>query len=95
MDMPPLPDKKQWLANDRATTVELERIAAHKLAAMTDEEAWRILQSLGPCPPAWRQQPNWSGLVEQQAFFHRRGKTISEISADLNALRDFNSQLNG
>ena len=74
MDMAPITDKKQWLAAYRATAEELERIAARDLAAMTDEEALRRIQLLGPCPTPWRDRPDWSGLVEQQALFHRRKK---------------------
>jgi len=74
MAMASIPDKKRWLADYRATTEELERIAARELAAMTDEEALRRIHLLGPCPTPWRERPDWSGLVEQQAFFHRRKK---------------------
>lgn len=67
-------DKEQWRAEYRATTEMLERIRARELAAMTDEQALRQILSLSTCEPPWRERPDWSGLVEQQAFFHRRSK---------------------
>lgn len=47
---------------------------AKELAAMTDERAWEIMQNLGAVEP-WRERPDWSGLVEQQAIFHQNGKS--------------------
>ena len=38
---------------------------------MTDEEAWRRMQLLTAAGPVWRERPEWSGLVEQQAIFRR------------------------
>ena len=70
----PVHDKAQWLANYRDTADALERIAARDLAEMTDEECLRRIASLTVCEPPWRERPDWSGLVEQQAIFHRRRK---------------------
>jgi len=72
--MDSVPDKEQWQAKYRAAVEALERIRARELAAMTDEEAWRRIQSLSIPGPAWRERPDWSGLVEQQALFYRRKK---------------------
>ena len=66
--------KAHWLALYRETMEELERIRARELHAMTEEEALRRIMSLGTCEPPWRERPDWSGLVEQQALFHRRSK---------------------
>ena len=54
---------------DRWEAVETNK--AHELAAMTEERARHIIQSLGAIE-GWRERPDWSGLVEQQAIFHRR-----------------------
>lgn len=70
--MSPIRDKQQWQAQYRATVEALERIRAQELAAMTDEQAWRIIESLNVGEPPWRERPDWSGLVEQQALFHRK-----------------------
>ena len=48
----------------------VEVFKAHELAAMTEERARQIIQSLGAVE-GWRERPDWSGLVEQQAIFHK------------------------
>ncbi len=67
---------------DRPETFEAQRarlrarweaVEAHKareLAAMTEERAREIILSLGAAEK-WRERSDWSGLVEQQALFHR------------------------
>ena len=50
----------------------VETIKAQELAAMTDERAWEIIQSLGTFTTPWRDPSNGMGLVEQQAIFHKR-----------------------
>jgi hypothetical protein len=52
----------------------VETFKAQELAAMTDERARQIIQSLGAVD-GWRERRNWSGLVEQQALFHRTDRT--------------------
>src|SRR5215467_4733440 len=49
----------------------VETFKAHELAAMTEERAWQIIQQLGAVE-GWRERRDWSGLVEQQAIFHKR-----------------------
>ncbi len=48
----------------------VETVKAQELAALTDERAREIVLSLGAAE-AWRDRPDWSGLVEQQAIFQR------------------------
>jgi hypothetical protein len=48
----------------------VETFKAHELAAMTDERARVIIQMLGAVEGG-RERPDWSGLVEQQAIFHK------------------------
>ena len=48
----------------------VEAVKAQELAAMTEERARQIIQSLGAVE-GWRERPDWSGLVEQQAIFLR------------------------
>ena len=62
--------REAWREQYRANTEALETVRAHELAAMTDARAWQIIQSLGAVE-AWRDRPDWSGLVEQQAIFQR------------------------
>jgi hypothetical protein len=52
----------------------VETFKAQELAAMTDERARQIIQSLGAVD-GWRERRDWSGLVEQQALFHRAERT--------------------
>ena len=74
MGVNPQYTKEQWRAQIRATAEALERIRAQELHAMTEEEALRKMWSLCTVEPPWRERPDWSGLVEQQAYFHRRRK---------------------
>ena len=69
MSSDPLELRDAWREQYRATSEALEIIRAQELAAMTDERARQIIQSLGAVE-AWRERPDWSGLVEQQAIFH-------------------------
>jgi len=50
----------------------IEAAKAQELAAMTEERALQIIQSLGSFGPAWKNPFNGMGLVEQQAIFHGR-----------------------
>lgn len=50
----------------------VEAVKAQEIAAMTEERAWKIIRSLKPFGPTYRDPLNGMGLVEQQAIFHRR-----------------------
>ena len=67
-------DKKKRLAQYRKTVEALEQVRARELANMTDEEALRRIESLQCAGEPWRARPDWSGLIELQAIFHRRKK---------------------
>jgi hypothetical protein len=69
MSCDPLELKEQRAAY-HARWEAVETFKAHELAAMTDEKARQILRVLG-APEGWRERPDWSGLVEQQAIFQR------------------------
>jgi hypothetical protein len=49
----------------------IDTFKARELAELTDERARWMIQSLGAIE-AWRERPDWSGLVDQQTIFHRR-----------------------
>jgi anti-sigma factor RsiW len=49
----------------------VEAFKAQELAALTDERAGQIIRSLAAGTP-WRERPDWSGLVEQQALLHSK-----------------------
>ena len=61
---------KEARAEYHARWEAVEIFKAHELAAMTEERACQIIQSLGAVE-GWRERPDWSGLVEQQAIFHK------------------------
>lgn len=61
--------KEKLRAEYYARWEAVETVKAQELAAMTDERARQIIQSLA-APGGWRERPDWSGLVEQQAIFH-------------------------
>lgn len=46
----------------------VESFKTRELAALTEERAWQMILQLGAVAP-WRERPDWSGLVEQQALF--------------------------
>jgi hypothetical protein len=66
---------KEWLEQWRSAGPELEQQRARDLQLMTEDQARAATRDLldlaerTPIPPnRWR----WSGLVTQQALFHRR-----------------------
>ena len=67
-------DKVQWQKKYRETSRMLEIIRDQELRALTDADVWRRIQTLKVPGKPWRERPDWSGLVEQQALFHRRRK---------------------
>lgn len=68
MDSDPLEFREKFQAEYRARWDAVETIKAQELAAMTEERARQIIQSLGAVE-AWRERSDWSGLVDQQAIF--------------------------
>lgn len=70
MSSDPLELKETFQAEYHARWDAVAAVKAQELAAMTEERARAIIQSLGAVD-AWRAEPNWSGLVEQQAIFQK------------------------
>lgn len=64
--------KEKFQAEYRARWEAVETFKAQELAAMTEERALQIIQSLRLFEPAPPNPFNGMGLVEQQAIFHRR-----------------------
>ena len=67
----PLGLKEKARAEYHARWEAVETFKAKELAAMTDEEARQIIQRVATIE-GWRERPDWSGLVEQQAIFHKK-----------------------
>ena len=70
MSPDPLESKEAWRERYRATCEALEIVRAQELAAMTEERARQIIQSLRPFAPLPPDPFNGMGLVRQQAIFH-------------------------
>ena len=64
MSSEPFEKHKTALAEYRDRWEAVEIFKAHELAAMSEEQARQVIQSLGS-PEGWRERPDWSGLVEQ------------------------------
>jgi hypothetical protein len=73
MDSDSLELKEKFRAEYHARWEAVETFKAHELAAMTEERALSIIQTLGAFE-GWRERSDWSGLVEQQAIFQRGHK---------------------
>ena len=74
MSSDPLKLKEKFQAEYHARWEAVEMFKAHELAAMTQERARQIIESLGAVE-GWRERPDWSGLVEQQAIFAKSRHT--------------------
>jgi hypothetical protein len=72
MSSDPLELKERFQAEYHARWEAVETVKAQELATMTDERAWEIIHSLRTFTEPWRDPSNGTGLVEQQAIFHRR-----------------------
>jgi hypothetical protein len=70
MDPQSLEMKEKAQADYHARWEAVEIAKAHELAALTEFRAREIIQSLA-APEGWRERPDWSGLVEQQAIFQK------------------------
>jgi hypothetical protein len=63
--------REKLAAEYHARWEAVETAKAQELAALTEERALQMIRSLSAVE-GWRERPDWSGLVEQQAIFHRR-----------------------
>ncbi len=67
-------EQRLWMEQWRHAAIALDEVKQDKLANLTDEAAWRQTESLLSIPNPWRDPKRVSGLVEQQAVFHRHRK---------------------
>ena len=70
MSSEPLTLQEKLAAEYHARWEAVETVKAQELAALTDERALEIIRCLSAVE-GWRDRPDWSGLVEQQAIFQR------------------------
>jgi hypothetical protein len=64
--------ERRWMRHWRRAAIALEQVKRDELASLTPSEAWRKTESLLSLAPHYRRLSRTSGLVEQQAWFHRR-----------------------
>jgi hypothetical protein len=65
-------DLRQWVQQWRETGIFLEEVKRDELANMSTEEGWRAMEDLLSLAPHYRRLSRTSGLVKQQAWFHKR-----------------------
>jgi hypothetical protein len=65
-------EQRQWMQQWRETAIFLDEVKRDELANMTAEEGWRAIESLLSPAPYYRRLSRTSGLVKQQALFHKR-----------------------
>jgi hypothetical protein len=65
---------RQWVQQWRETAIFLDEVKRDELANMTDEEGWRAMEAALSLAPHYRRLSRTSGLVKQQAWFHKRNR---------------------
>ncbi len=70
MKSDPLELKEDQRSQYHARWEAVEVFKAHELANLTEDRARQMIQSLGAVE-GWRERPDWSGLIEQQAIFQQ------------------------
>jgi hypothetical protein len=63
---------RQWVEQWRETAIFLDEVKRDELANMTEEEGWRAMEAVLSLAPHYRRLSRTSGLVKQQAWFHKR-----------------------
>lgn len=66
--------QRRWTAQWREAAVMLDEVKRDELANLTEREAWRQTESLLSLAPHYRRLSRTSGLVQQQAWFHKRNR---------------------
>ena len=65
---------RQWVEQWRETGIYLDEVKRDELANMTDEEGWRAMEAVLSLAHHYRRLSRTSGLVKQQAWFHKRNR---------------------
>jgi hypothetical protein len=65
---------RKWVQQWRETAIFLDEVKRDELANMTDDEGWRAIESVLSLAPHYRRLSRTSGLVKQQAWFHKRNR---------------------
>ena len=67
-------DQKRWMAQWREAAIALDEVKRDELANLTERDAWRQIEALLSLAPHYRRLSRTSGLVKQQAWFHKRNR---------------------
>jgi hypothetical protein len=67
-------EQRQWMQQWREAAIFMDEVKRDELANMTDEEGWRAIESVLSLAPYYRRLSRTSGLVKQQAWFHKRNR---------------------
>ena len=65
-------EKRRWMQQWRRAAIALEEVKRDELANLTERQAWRQIEGLLSLAPFYRRLSRTSGLVRQQAWFHKR-----------------------
>jgi len=69
-----LAEKRRWVQQWRETAIALDEVKRDELANLTERAAWRQIEGLLSLAPHYRRLSRTSGLVKQQAWFHKRNR---------------------
>ena len=65
-------EQRRWMQQWRDAAVALDEVRRDELANLTERQAWRQIEGLLSLAPFYRRLSRTSGLVRQQAWFHKR-----------------------
>ena len=64
-------EQRRWMKQWREAAIALDEVRRDELANLTEREAWRQIESVLSLAASYRRLSRTSGLVEQQAWFHK------------------------
>jgi len=67
-------EKRRWMQQWREAAIFLDEVKRDELASLTVHQAWRQVEGLLSLAPHYRRLSRTSGLVKQQAWFHKRNR---------------------
>jgi hypothetical protein len=67
--------QRRWMQQWREAAIMLDEVKRYELANLTQRDAWRQIEDLLSLVPHFGRLSRTSGLVQQQAWFHKRKRT--------------------
>jgi len=67
-------EQRRWMQQWREAAIFLDEVKRDELASLTEHGAWRQIEGLLSLAPHYRRLSRTSGLVKQQAWFHKRNR---------------------